>query len=184
MYIYIYRERECFERNAEGMLKNMAIHELALLATYWVYIYICIYVYIYLYIYIHTYIYIYIYTYTYIYIYTCTYILYTYIYIYTERECFESNAEGMLKKMAIHELALLATYWVCTYAHTLYVDLCVYIYIYIFTHTYRGGDFITMAQEHGHPRAGTARDLLGIYICMYVYIYIEVYIYHQRERTI
>merc|ERR1712023_441481 len=25
---------ECFERNAEGMLKNMAIHELALLATY------------------------------------------------------------------------------------------------------------------------------------------------------
>uniref|UniRef100_A0A7S0J822 Gfo/Idh/MocA-like oxidoreductase N-terminal domain-containing protein n=1 Tax=Calcidiscus leptoporus TaxID=127549 RepID=A0A7S0J822_9EUKA len=26
---------ECFERNAEGMLKNMAIHELALLATYW-----------------------------------------------------------------------------------------------------------------------------------------------------
>jgi len=27
---------ECFERNAEGMLKNMAIHELALLATYWV----------------------------------------------------------------------------------------------------------------------------------------------------
>jgi len=33
-----YREEElpeCFERNAEGMLKNMAIHELALLATYW-----------------------------------------------------------------------------------------------------------------------------------------------------
>ena len=27
---------ECFERNAEGMLKNMAIHELSLLATYWV----------------------------------------------------------------------------------------------------------------------------------------------------
>merc|ERR1711871_548951 len=26
---------ECFERNAEGMLKNMAIHELALLATYY-----------------------------------------------------------------------------------------------------------------------------------------------------
>jgi len=26
---------ECFERNAEGLLKNMAIHELALLATYW-----------------------------------------------------------------------------------------------------------------------------------------------------
>ncbi|KAL1529231.1 hypothetical protein AB1Y20_000186 [Prymnesium parvum] len=26
---------ECFERNAEGMLKNMAIHELAILATYW-----------------------------------------------------------------------------------------------------------------------------------------------------
>jgi len=25
---------ECFERNAEGMLKNMAVHELALLATY------------------------------------------------------------------------------------------------------------------------------------------------------
>ena len=25
---------QCFERNAEGMLKNMAIHELALLATY------------------------------------------------------------------------------------------------------------------------------------------------------
>ena len=26
---------ECFERNSEGLLKNMAIHELALLATYW-----------------------------------------------------------------------------------------------------------------------------------------------------
>ena len=26
---------ECFERNAEGMLKNMAIHELAVLATYY-----------------------------------------------------------------------------------------------------------------------------------------------------
>ena len=26
---------QCFERNAEGMLKNMAIHELALLATYY-----------------------------------------------------------------------------------------------------------------------------------------------------
>merc|ERR1719247_800242 len=26
---------ECFERNAEGMLKNMAVHELALLATYY-----------------------------------------------------------------------------------------------------------------------------------------------------
>merc|ERR1719247_3623023 len=26
---------ECFERNAEGMLKNMAIHELALLVTYY-----------------------------------------------------------------------------------------------------------------------------------------------------
>ena len=26
---------ECFERNCEGALKNMAIHELALLATYW-----------------------------------------------------------------------------------------------------------------------------------------------------
>ena len=26
---------ECFERNAEGMLKNMAIHELAILATYY-----------------------------------------------------------------------------------------------------------------------------------------------------
>ena len=26
---------ECFERNAEGMLKNMAIHELALLASFY-----------------------------------------------------------------------------------------------------------------------------------------------------
>ena len=26
---------ECFERNSEGMLRNMAIHELALAVTYW-----------------------------------------------------------------------------------------------------------------------------------------------------
>jgi len=73
--------------------------------------------------------------------------------------------------MAIHELALRATYWVCTYAHTLYVDLYVCIYTYIYAYI-QGGDYITMAQKHGHPPAGTARDLLGIYVCMYIYIYI------------
>ena len=38
IHLNAYQEEElpeCFERNAEGMLKNMAIHELALLATYY-----------------------------------------------------------------------------------------------------------------------------------------------------
>ena len=38
VHLNAYKEEElpeCFERNAEGMLKNMAVHELALLATYY-----------------------------------------------------------------------------------------------------------------------------------------------------
>jgi len=84
-----------------------------------------------------------------------------------------------LKNMAIHELALLATYWVCTYAHTLYVDLYVYIYIYILTHTYRGGLYNYGSRTwpsmswHCSQLTGYERMDTSLSLSMYIYIHIE-----------